>query len=520
MLNVLVVEDEYYARKLIVKLVKKLSDNLNVSGDVETGKDAVEFMKSHIVDIVITDIEMPEMDGLELAEYIHKNKVNTKTIIVSGYSEFEYARKALKFGVKDYITKPIQEKELITTLNKIIQEDSSKDEDTILIEDLLMKSKELQFFDVRTAVENDNLRDTIFNKSLHLFEKNIFQVILIQSKQTLSQEAVDDYMNNIKSICKDAVFELLYFKVRNEFLLIIFANDKINRYIDKILFDIDLLFNNINKEDKITFTAGLSRIYSKKDDLIEAYKDCIYAINGRLLKNKNIIYDYQKPRTYNSMIAKEYVMNIVEYINNSNYKKAKHSVSEILDICMEQNVDVYTLYSIIVDLLNEINKLNSIRAKQNGNEKAQRVLSFSIENDLYQFWNIEQLEEYLLKIIEFMCGKKEKHIKNDIINEIIDYISINYAQDITLSQLASNKYFVDTSYLSRLFKNATGENFSKYLIGYRLQKAKELLANTELKVSDVGSFVGYNDSSHFIQAFKKRYEITPEMFRILEKEGK
>ena len=121
-MNVVVVDDEYYARKALVKVLEKLEINLEVVADLETGRDAVEFLQTHPeVDTVITDIRMPEMDGLQLAEYIHRERPSIDVIIETGYSDFKYARQAMQYSVRDYITKPINRDELKKALGNIIE---------------------------------------------------------------------------------------------------------------------------------------------------------------------------------------------------------------------------------------------------------------------------------------------------------------------------------------------------------------------------------------------------------------
>lgn len=122
-MNVLVADDEYYARKAIVKMLGDLDLDITVLGDVETGKEAAAYIETHKnVDLVITDIRMPEMDGLQLAEMIFKNRQNIAVILTTGYADFSYAKQAIRYQVKDYITKPINRDELKNAVVKVLKE--------------------------------------------------------------------------------------------------------------------------------------------------------------------------------------------------------------------------------------------------------------------------------------------------------------------------------------------------------------------------------------------------------------
>ena len=146
-------------------------------------------------------------------------------------------------------------------------------------------------------------------------------------------------------------------------------------------------------------------------------------------------------------------------------------------------------------------------------EAGYRPMVYGNQIDMAQR-NMDELEAYLLSIVQGICCQaKRESDGDDIIRSIIDYIDRSYQYDITLQELAEKKYFMNASYLSRLFKAKCGKTFSKYLIEYRLEKSRELLEKTILKVSDIAAHVGYNDVSHYIQSFRKVYGVTPEQYR-------
>ena len=143
------------------------------------------------------------------------------------------------------------------------------------------------------------------------------------------------------------------------------------------------------------------------------------------------------------------------------------------------------------------------------------MVIFSRRYDLYNFRHMSELEDYLLDMVKQLCCQSQEIPYNgrDIIIDITEYIIRSYQYDISLQDLAEKKYFMNVSYLSRLFKANVGKTFSKYLIEYRLEKSRELLEKTILKVSEIAVHVGYNDVSHFIQSFRKVYGMTPEEYR-------
>ena len=186
---------------------------------------------------------------------------------------------------------------------------------------------------------------------------------------------------------------------------------------------------------------------------------------------------------------------------------------------VEKEESAQKLYVAVVGILKILGNYYAELYQEENIENIQDIrVMFSRRYDLYKFKHMEELENYLDEIVKNMCsGSSNTKRKSKIIEEIIHYVEQNYYRNISLRELAENKYFINYSYCSRLFSQETGMTFSKYVIQYRLEKAKILLLNDNMKINYIAFEVGYNDVSHFIQSFKKTYGMTPEEYRIRKK---
>ena len=187
----------------------------------------------------------------------------------------------------------------------------------------------------------------------------------------------------------------------------------------------------------------------------------------------------------------------------------------------EKEESAQKLYLTVVEILKILrNYYTEMCRKKEGENLGEMKIIFTRRADLYRFKHLEELEQYLFEITERLCRREEaSQTRNTIVGEILEYIDQNYYQNISLKELAENKYFVNYSYLSRIFGQETGMTFSRYLISLRLKKAAEFLENEDMKINSIAFEVGYNDVSHFIQSFKKAYGMTPEEFRSVKKMG-
>lgn len=200
-------------------------------------------------------------------------------------------------------------------------------------------------------------------------------------------------------------------------------------------------------------------------------------------------------------------------------KEINQVIHSVLTDIIVKKEGAQKLYITVVEILKILgNYYAELYQSENIEELKDIKVMFSRRYDLYKFKHIEELENYLKEIVAVLCsGKENIKRKSKIVEEIVHYVEDNYYKNISLRELAENKYFVNYSYCSRLFSQETGMTFSKYLIQYRLEKAKHYLENKDMKISFIAFQVGYNDVSHFIQSFKKNYGLTPEEYRMRKK---
>lgn len=269
----------------------------------------------------------------------------------------------------------------------------------------------------------------------------------------------------------------------------------------------------------MNITMGVGLVYSSKEKIYQSYNEALYALNQRLIQGWNRAYFYKNMDGYKARIGKEAEIKLESIVRTRKEKEINQVIHSILEDIIIKEESAQKLYMAVVEILKILgNYYAELYQNEDIEELKDIKVMFSRRYDLYKFKHIEELENYLKEMVIVICsGKENTKKKSKIVEEIVHYVEDNYYKNISLRELAENKYFVNYSYCSRLFSQETGMNFSKYLIQYRLKKAKTLLENKDMKISFIAFEVGYNDVSHFIQSFKKSYGLTPEEYRARKK---
>ncbi len=509
-MRIIVADDEYFARKALVKSIGQLEEEIELC-EAEDGTEVMELLEAGGADLVVTDIRMPDMDGLEVAKNIQARFPDVSVSIESGYADFGYATSALRYGVKDYLTKPVKREELEKAIQRVKEERKKIKQK---IENQIV-ARRGQFMNFSHILENEVVANEILQDFFEKIKHGSWYLLTVQSeRKQISKEEIQklqEIFGRESKIC------IAYFYPKNEFILVMEAEEE-NHFPEALLRK--KLVECWNKAGTRCH-AGISQCHEATAECVKetakAYREAVYAINQRLLYPENQIYYYEAEVNVVQLFSQAEERELEKSLMENKSSGAVQLTLNFLKRCENsRDISIYSLFTSLIQLMNVINKVYSMKKKKNNTEENKSsYLLFNFKTDLYSFYSMEELKEYMKELILHVSEEPEQ--KSSIVKDLLQYLEWNYQYDITVNELAAHKYFVNPSYLSRLFKSETGMTFSKYLKELRMKKAAELLKESELKIGDVACCVGYNDVSYFIQTFKKQYSMTPEQFKNSEK---
>lgn len=535
MIRVIIADDEVKVCQLICGLIDWKSVDMEIVGVAHNGIEALELIKNLQPDLMITDIRMPGYDGLEIIKRGKQIKKDIDFIIISGYSHFEYAQSAIKYGVSDYLLKPINKKELLNTLNKIrekyrqrTQQLSSEEQLRLRLQSDIDKLRSGLFTEIllQKGVSRANIGIDKINEDYHFkFRPACFQVLIVkidceyedlyENIKVLEEKITQILRGHLKSECFDME---IYFKNSRAYCVLNYEisnqktiRKKLRAGLDDILVQKSLFY-------RIEFTIGLGTAVEDINQLKESLKTAESAIGQRLVEGTAKLLDGALMQDFSSngdILMSDLTKDIEASLEVLNSKGVLAAIDSLkVQVLNKSNILGQEIFCLVIDAYSIY--LMLLRNYQFNTENVERFYeTFSFRADLCSSsW---ELFAYLSKVIgksldAIIEDKKQANIKP--IRTAKQYIQQNYMNPITLKDVSSLVGFND-SYFSSLFKKECGINFSEYLSEVRMNKAKDLLKETNLCIADICQTVGYNDLKHFTKSFKKFTGLKPNEYRKL-----
>lgn len=527
MLNMMVVDDEEHARTGIKSVIDWNEYGINIVAEACDGAEALELLDELHVDILLADIRMPEIDGLELIEIVNKTYPHIKSIIMSGFEEFDYAKQAMKLGANDYLVKPSRTQEIVDTVlrvTRVIQEEKEQAERLERLKEGFRES--LPMVKEKALSKLIASEDASRNKLLNLlaigglvFPHRYFGIARIQIDHHQGDQA-DDTVDfewkkfSIINICEET-FQPLCFCVAFEDQddLVAILNSEESMDVSQVTTVVQQLKANVKKYLNLSISVALGSIDKTINQLHNANLHATHALDSRFFMGSGKVLNYEElpeeePRESSYPIELEEL--IIQAISAGDHKKLTeciqlfrqilHSEITFKDRVLKPTFALFfALYRFCIEKGLEVDDIFG----QNLNTFVQKFT----RSDLDSIYS--ELLEIALSISKKFNEKKQN---NQLLESAIDFIRENYNKDINRETVA-NAVYITPGYLSLLFKQHMKMNFLDYLHKVRMEQACELLKNPGLRIADIALNVGYNDEKYFFQVFKKYIGMTPKQYR-------
>lgn len=505
MYRVLIVDDEKIERKGVSFLLKQMDVECELAEAVN-GQAALEWLMENEADILLTDVKMPHMDGIELIKQLKEKNINPKMkiIIISGYSDFEYAKLAVKMGVSDYLLKPVDPREFEPTMKKIMDSIDNEKVEQVFMEQSISFMKQHYLY---SLVNGLPLNPMPHGQVEALDIKVYSRLMLMEFESTFFGKNDIDFAENLKMCIYDNDRDYQYLNLNPEQGVVLFTQKKADEeYWKQIATSISEM---IEREYHTTVYIAFSRPIENHEDIAVAFDETETLMENRFYQNDSKIYFPYENGQSPLLVQIDDDTLMKQMKQDIKMKDAANLRDHFEKLCIKyrsktdfSQVYIKFIFSNLLkdfyDILPDVNELELNKEI----DRLYRSTDFQTVIDIINT-NIERIENTF--------SKNPKMVHREI-EDVKQYIYEHYGEEIGVELLADMVYMAP-SYLSCVFKKETGQNLSKFIKAYRMEKAKEMLEGTQKKIVNISNEVGYPNVSYFCQSFREYFGVSPQKFR-------
>lgn len=538
MYKLILVDDEEEVREGILKRIEWGKYGFEIVGSAANGRDALDICEKVTPDVVITDIKMPFMDGLELTSILRERVPAAKVIIITGFDEFEYAQKAIKQNVFDYILKPVAYGETVNILKKI---KDSMDKEKANAED--MKKLNEYYLKSLPIIREKFLSSLILNR---IPEKEIFERLrsykidfcgkrFVAIKVSIDFFVLDDTPKTFntklikeRELLKFSVYNICDEIINNYKLGTVFIHDDSiviivmseleteEEMYDYFIVALEEIRQKVYKFTHFSVTIGIGTVEEDISNINRSYRESEIAVDYRVIMGGNRIIwirDIEPSNKATFKFDKDIKQELESDIKLGSYLKVEEILDKIFEDIIKYKVSVkeYQLYlmEVLTSIMQVAQSLNIEVADMLGE-------NYNVFIELYKFNDINEVKKWLQSLCYKIMERISKGIQSSYkkaVDNAVDYIMKNYNDsEMNVNKICTYLYLSPTHF-SFIFKKEMKMTFLNYLVKVRMEAAMELLKTTNLKSFEVAEKVGFSDSNYFSYSFKKYCGMSPKEYR-------
>ena len=472
--TLLIVEDEKMIRQGIKSIIQRSGVPVQNIMECNNGQIALEILESQRVDVMFTDIRMPKMNGIELVEAMQKLEHKPLTVAISGYDDFTYAVQLLRMGVREYILKPVEREQIIEILKKLEKELEEKNRN-------YQEIKKIGCQQLKYMILNANITKQEVQTVTKRFEK-----------QLLDKEYVVCCLENTGEEAEESKSWICLGEIEDNCVYIVEKENK------------DFLLKNELQDSYV----GISGLYLGAASLRKAYEEAKEARIEAFLNGSHEVEYQDEILRQGGELNVEKMHQIAQMIGTNKITEALKMVEQYFGEVSRERYSGQVLEQSINVLIDEILHIyRNVLQEETELLRFRNIFRFSQKDEL-----MEELTGWMIGFHEKLDSEFDDYKNKSRIEEALAYIKDNYSQDLNMA-VVSNHVSMNYSFFSYAFKQYTGKNFVNYLKELRMNEAKRLLAETDMRVIEISQQIGYENEKHFMKTFKKECGVSPTEYR-------
>lgn len=525
--NVLLVDDEADVLQAMKKKIDWEALGFCLAGTAENAQEALEMAEQLHIDVVMTDIKMPYMDGLTLCKNLKQSYRNMKVIIYSGFDDFEFAREAVHLEAEEYLLKPISAGDMEAAFSKVRKKlDQEYDEYRNLnrLSEYYRKSLPAMREQLVMGILEGRIAGERARAMMETYEiclDSPFYVVAALYMDVNPREEQPQPAQLFTLSLKDMVQD--YLKNRTRFfstafldqVIVIFMLDE-REEIDQVLYHLDQICKMGFRVLKSSVTAAVGQICANTDALHTSYEEAVNAMEYRsILGSGQVLYinDIEPCSEENILVTEHEFQNLVHAVKLGNRDETNAAIAQIMDSIRKEPISPGQYQLLFMELLSELMKIGRAYKLHPNQIFGEHAGSWQ---ELYRMVTVDELEGWLQEVctnLRHVLRHERRDSAARLTEQAKEYIEEHYKESDLSADSLCRCLNVSAAYFSTIFKREVGMSFVAYLTKIRLEHALELLRTTEDKTYIIASRVGYMEPNYFSYVFKKQYGISPSKYR-------
>ena len=527
MYNLLLVDDEADVLQAMKRKIDWEALGFCLAGTAENGQEALELAEQLHIDVVLTDIKMPYMDGLTLCRKLKENYRNMKVVIYSGFDDFEFAREAVHLEAEEYLLKPISAKDMTEVFTRIkgkLDQEFSEYRNLNKLSEYYRKSlpamrEQLMMGILEGRISGDRIRSMMETYEMKL-DASCYVVSILYPESGPGEDMGQNsqFMTlPLKEMAQDYLRERVDFYSTlflDQVIFVFMLHDK--EEMDKVLYHLDQICKMSARVLQIPVTAAVGLACDQVEELRTSYQEAVNALEYHtILGGGQVIYIHDiEPSLKDSISPAEYdFQNLIHAVKVGDRKETDAAIADFMNNIRKTSISPSQYQLLFMELLTELVKIGrsyKLHTKQIFGEHS------GSWQELYKYISIEDLEGWLQEVCTNL-RHTFRHERRDstarLTEQAREYIEEHYRENDLSADSLCRYLNVTAAYFSTIFKKEVGMSFVAYLTKIRLEHAVELLRTTEDKTYVIAEAVGYTEPNYFSYVFKKQYGISPSKYR-------
>lgn len=509
--KVFLVDDDRYVRKGLINLIDWEACGFEVCAEADNGEDALLYIRDCQPELVITDIKMPVLDGLELIKHtLELENATSNFVIITGYSDFKYAQKAVKYGVHDFILKPVDKDEIEKTLKKVAEEQTKK----LQVKRNREKALAAAAFNELITAEPNKERFSEYIMNLDVTRTKGFVYVIIEANNdfvhtTNMRDAVSHVIKEDKSD-----FTVLFREHGSNQLGLLVSMKDVSAFKKSICHFSNDVKQHVARQLKTDVAVYIGKMVQDVSEIKASYQTAVKALQFKYLEDSDVSIvfgDTKNETVHYTELDQTLYQTLLEQIEENRPADIQETVETMFEQFQTKAFAKDAVKTSINRVIHEVVRtVQSMDGEEENLESLQKVLdwdhipcSLHVTKDMFLAFLLEAAA---------LLSQLNQESGTVTMRRIKRYVDTHYQEDLTLKKIA-NTFFLNPVYMGQLFKKTYGLYFKDYVLQVRINEAKKKLRQTDLRIFQVAESVGFSNADYFVTKFEKVAGMTPTQYR-------